>query len=241
MDEKFTPDVTPETGTSASVGNPDPSAKRELALAGLAQEAQNHADALDLRERVRQLTARALDERSLSLTELRAVLTAITEGVGSGIGARGGDLKNGVSEAVRGMREALAESADALRHSAGEARSAGRQLRETEIAPALARLKALEGELATALSQSASRTGGLLREEFTRVADELRHQGSVTRQQLGASFAEVRQRVTSDGGEFVQVVRESAHVGKARLGQVASGVLAAVSETLKRQSDRLGH
>ncbi|MHB1353752.1 MAG: DUF6781 family protein, partial [Thiobacillus sp.] len=67
-----------------------------MQLAKLHEEAAATASEPDLRERVRALTARALDERRLALGEVASVVAAIMSGVGRGLGARGGEIREGL-------------------------------------------------------------------------------------------------------------------------------------------------
>ena len=76
-------------------------------LVQLQSEAEDAASAPDLRERVRELTARALHERRVALNDIREIVHAVTSGVGDGLSARGGEMKDGLKQAISGLDDAV--------------------------------------------------------------------------------------------------------------------------------------
>ena len=72
----------------------------------------------DLRALVRDMTLRALSRRSLSVTDIMAVVRAVTEGVSLGLGRRAGELKDAAHEALAGLDEAVKKTAEATKLAA---------------------------------------------------------------------------------------------------------------------------
>lgn len=208
-------------------------------LAIIEYAASGAAAAPDIRAQVKQLVTTVLDERRLSLGELRAALSAIAAGVGSGVSARGGDLRTGLKAAVDGMDEALGEAARATGNTLKDAAANGREFREGELAESLERLKSLESEFVSALGDTAKRTGGRLADEYDRLAEEFRASGGTLRGQVGQTMGELRDRLKDDGHRIADDLRAGASEGKSRLSQAASGLLEALAEKLQRESDRL--
>lgn len=89
-------------------------------LVQLHDEAAAAASAPDLRERVRDLTARVLHERRMALNDLSELVVAISSGVGSGLAARGGEMKDGLKQAMAGLDEAVAGAAQAASYTLRE-------------------------------------------------------------------------------------------------------------------------
>ncbi len=208
-------------------------------LAQWRDEAASAASEPDLHERVRDLTARALHDRTLALKDLGEIVSAVTAGVGSGLNARGGEIRDGLRQAVSGLDEAVGSAAQSASYAIREAIDQGRAFKEHELRASLDQLRDLESQLVDTLRQTASQSGGKLKEELEILADHLKHSGTRT----GDQVRDALQQLASG-------VRETTETGRARLGetagtatdrlsQVASGVLEALSESLKRQSDRL--
>src|SRR5262245_27368496 len=66
-----------------------------------------------IRERVRDLTLKALQQRKFDYAGFREVLQSMTEGISLGAEKRGQDVKAALSQALAGMDEALTKAAQA--------------------------------------------------------------------------------------------------------------------------------
>lgn len=193
----------------------------------------------DLRERVRELTARALHERRMALQNVREVVTAVASGVGSGLTARGGEIKDGLRQAVSGLDDAVGSAAQAVSYSVREAVEQGRAFKDNELKASLEQLRDLETQLLDTLKHTASQSGGKLKEELGYLSDHLKHSGTRTGEQVREALQQLASGVKASGEAGRAGLSESASVATERLSQVASGVLSALSDSLKRQSDRL--
>jgi len=220
----------PETETSMT----DPGA-----LAQLQAEAAAAASAPDLRERVKALTARMLHERRLMLEDVRAIVTAVTTGVGEGLGARGGEIREGLKQAFAGIDDAVGSAAQAASYALQEAVSKGREFKDNELKTSLEQLRDLESQLVDTLRQTAEQSGGKLREELDSLATHLRNSGTHTGEQVREALQQLARGVRASAEAGRAGLSESAGTAVDRLAQVASGVLEALSESLKRQSERL--
>jgi gas vesicle protein len=222
-----------------------PPASNETSIHENEQLAQWHDEAAaaasepDLRERVRELTARALHERRMALQNVREIVTAISSGVGSGLTARGGEIKDGLRQAVSGLDDAVGSAAQAVSYSMREAVGQGRAFKDNELKASLEQLRDLETQLVDTLKHTASQSGGKLKEELSYLSDHLKHSGTRTGEQVREALQQLASGVKASGEAGRAGLSESASVATERLSQVASGVLSALSDSLKRQSDRL--
>ena len=205
----------------------------------LHDEAAAAASEPDLRERVRELTARALHERRMALQDLREIVSAITSGVGSGLTARGGEIKDGLKQAVSGLDDAVSSAAQAASYALQEAAAQGKAFKDTELKASLEQLRDLETQLVDTLKETAKQSGGKLKEELETLSDHLKHSGTRTGEQVREALEQLAKgvKVGSEAGRAG--LSESASTASERLSQVASGILAALSDSLKRQSERL--
>lgn len=217
----------------------EPSIPENPQLAQWRDEAAGAAAAPDLRERVRELTARALHERRMALGEVQAIVSAIAEGVGQGLSARGGEMKEGLKQAVAGLDDAVGSAAQATSYTIREAVEQGRAFKDNELKASLEQLRDLESQVVDALKATAKQSGGKLREELEHLGDHLRINGTRTGEEVRDALQQFAAGIRSGSAAGRAGLAESAGVASERLSQVASGVLAAVSESLKRQSERL--
>ncbi|MFP5404020.1 MAG: DUF6781 family protein [Gammaproteobacteria bacterium] len=208
-------------------------------LAQLQADAAAAANEPDLRERVRDLTARTLHHRRLAIEDVRAIVTAVTAGVGEGLSARGGEIKDGLKQAIAGVDEAVGSAAQAASYALQEAASQGKAFKDNELKASLEQLRDLEAQFVDTLKQTAEQSRGKLKEELESLSAHLKHSGTRTGEQARAALQQLAQGVKASGQAGRAGLSESAATAVDRLSQVASGVLEALSDSLKRQSERL--
>jgi len=223
-----------QTPASSETSIPD-----NTQLVQLHDEAAAAASTPDLRERVRELTARALHERRMALNDIREIVSAITSGVGSGLTARGGEMKDGLKQAVSGLDDAIGSAAQAASYTLREAATQGKAFKDTELKASLEQLRDLETQIVDTLKQTAKQSGGKLKEELDHLSDHLKHSGTRTGEQVRDALQQLASGVKASSEAGRAGLSESASTATERLSQVASGVLAALSDSLKRQSERL--
>jgi gas vesicle protein len=202
-------------------------------------EAEAAASAPDLRERVRDLTARALHERRMALQDLGEIVSAITSGVGSGLTKRGGELKEGLKQAVSGLDDAVSSAAQAASYALREAAEQGRAFKENELKSSLEQLRDLEAQFVDTLKQTARQSGGKLKEELENLSEHLKSSGTRTGEQVREALQQLAGGVKASSEAGRAGLSEAASAATERLSQVASGILEALSDSLKRQSERL--
>ena len=208
-------------------------------LVQLHDEAAAAVSAPDLHERVRELTARMLHERRMTLNDIRELVSAISSGVGSGLTARGGEMKDGLKQAIGGLDEAVGSAAQAASYTLREAATQGKAFKDNELKASLEQLRDLEAQIVDALKQTASQSGGKLKEEFGYLIDHMKHSGTRTGEQVREALQQLASGVKASSDAGRAGLSESASTATERLSQVASGILAALSDSLKRQSERL--
>jgi len=218
---------------------PETSILENAQLKQLHDAAASAASEPDLHERVRELTARALHERRLALQNIGEIVGAITSGVGSGLAARGGEMKDGLKQAWAGIDDAVGNAAQAASYALQEAAAQGKAFKDNELKASLEQLRDLEAQLVDSLKQTASQSGGKLKEELGYLSDHLKHSGSRTGEQVREALQQLAGGVKAGSEAGRAGLSETASTAAGRLSQVASGILAALSDSLKRQSERL--
>ncbi|MGE5318568.1 MAG: DUF6781 family protein [Hyphomicrobiaceae bacterium] len=208
-------------------------------LVQLHDEAAEVASAPDLHERVRELTARALHERRMALNDIRELVAAISSGVGSGLAARGGEMKDGLKQAISGLDEAVGSAAQTASYALSEAATQGRAFKDNELKASLEQLRDLETQIVETLKETARQSGGKLKEELEYLSDHLKISGTRTGEQVREALRRLASGVKASSEAGRAGLSESASTATDRLSQVASGILEALSDSLKRQSERM--
>ena len=182
-----------------SIPDSEPSNLEKAQLNQLHEEAAAAASEHDLYERVRELTARALHERRLALQNIGEIVGAITSGVGSGLAARGGEMKDGLKQAMTGIDAAVGSAAQAASYALQEAAAEGKAFRDNELKASLEQLRDLETQLVDSLKQTASQSGDKLKEELGYLIDHLKHSGSRTGEQVREALQQLADGVKAGG------------------------------------------
>lgn len=209
------------------------------ALNDLRREAEAAVEAPDLQERVRQLARKALLDRTLSLVEVREIMSAITAGIGSGLSRRDGEFRTELKRAMAGMHDALSSTAEAISLTLREAASQGRAFKDGELKESIARLKELEGGLMDGLKDTAQKSGGKLKAELSALLEHMKTTRTDNGERIRAALDALKTGMRSSAHVGKAEMKDAAHTAGERLSSVASGVLAALAESLQRQSDRL--
>lgn len=207
-------------------------------LVQLHDEAEAAALEPDVRERIRVLTERALRERRLGFDDIREVVSAVTSGVGSGLLKRGGEVREGMRQAVAGLDDAVGSAAQAASYTLSEAAAQGKAFKDNELKASLEQLRSLEAQIVDTLKQTARESGGKLKEELGSLSDHLKHSGTRTGEQVREALQRLAEGVKTSGRAGRAGMSETATAATARLAAVASGMLAALSDSLKRHSER---
>ena len=98
----------------------------------------------DLHDLVRDITLRALSRRALSMSEIKEVVGAVTEGVTLGLGRRAGEIKDAVRQALGGLDDAMKKTAEATKLAGQQLVAQGKEFGAQDLKPAIDDLKQME-------------------------------------------------------------------------------------------------
>jgi hypothetical protein len=215
----------------AEYTNPDLSEER------LKQAAEEFVrQGVDIRTRVHDLTLAALQSRRFDRDAMRDVFRAVTAGVATG--AEGApQMRQSIADALKGMDQALARSAEAGASALKQLASSGREFSDTELKGALANLKKLEDDFVMTVSRVADSATGQVQPEMRGALGQLTHSGTETGKQLALMVNELAHRfavLSLDAG--IAGIEVASEFG-ARFANLASGMLAGVAEALQKRSE----
>jgi len=185
-----------------------------------------------VREKLRELTVRALTQRDLAEHEIREALGAITEGVSLGAAQRAEAVKSALGEALQGMDDALSHAAEAMHLAIGEVAADVKQYREQDLQQGLHELKQLEAVFLETVGRVANSASGLVKQEMETVAEHGRRVGTDTGARVRAVTEHLGQRVRT-------VAHDAADAGKGAAKEVAARVAVTASRKLGEISARL--
>ena len=186
----------------------------------------------DIRTKVHDVTLLALKNRRFDRHGMREVVQAITEGIAFGAEQSRGELRQALSEAFRGLDQALTRSAEAGRAALGQLVATGRDISDAELKQALATMKKLEDDFLATASQAAESASEKVRPELQRIIDDARHTGTDTGKMVATTFTEFAQRFSIASLDIALAGMEAATEVGTRFAKLASGILGGIADAL---------
>jgi ABC-type transporter Mla subunit MlaD len=179
----------------------------------------------EVSRRMRDLTLNALKNRRFDREGIREVVRAVTEGMAAAAPASGGSVRHAMSQAFRGMDEALTKSVEAGEQALRQLVATGRGITDNEVKQALAGLKKIEEDFVATVSQVAESANERARPELRELVKRATHAGTETGRQTAHLMAEFTFSGIELAGQF-----------SVRFAQLASGVLAGMADALEKSA-----
>jgi len=196
-------------------------------------------DGGNIRAKVRKITLDALHRGMLDAQETRRVVRSVMQGASQGVSKAGGKTKHALGEALAGMDEALAKSAEAYKLAIEEAAGRLRDFSRHDLEKAVNNLHTLESMLLDTLKEVADQSAGEAREIYQSLA---RHT-KVNATSAGATAAAA---ITSLEKKLGRTLREVAVAGSdvalnttSKIAEAAAGFLAGLSDALHDKAKSL--
>ena len=193
----------------------------------------------DIKSAVRDITVQALSKGKLETTQIRGVVSAVVAGVTRSAETAPGDRSSGsLREALSGLDEALASSAQASRLAIEEAAAQVGSLGSNEFKRALDDLGALEGLFLSTVKEVAGSTETRLKQTLTDFVEHAKISGTAVGKAAAESTSQLSKQL---GGLVLEAASEGADVALrvgAQLSEVAAGMLEGISDSLKARSEK---
>jgi hypothetical protein len=208
----------------------------------LRQAASESVGAADIRERVRALTLEALKARKFDYAGFRDVMKSMTEGVSIGAERRGEDIRLALSEAFKGMDEAMTRAAQASSLALKELSARGREFSDKELKQALDQMKTMEGDFLDSVRQVAGTTKGAVKIGWEELVTHAQRAGTDTGTVVAQTVREFSQRMASTMTDTTLAGMDAARQMGERFAQIASGFLSGMAEAIRpgKDEDRSG-
>jgi hypothetical protein len=188
-----------------------------------------------IRERVRDLTLRAFQEKRFDYQGMKEVIEAMTAGISLGAGQRAGQVKGAVADALAGLDQALMKSAQASQLALQELAGKSREFSDSELKQAIDQMKKLESDFMAAASKAAESGGVAVKAEFREFVTHAQRFGTDTGTVVAQTMREFSHRIASQMVDAQIAGLEAARELNARFAQAASGFLQAMADSLREE------
>ncbi|MDH5546530.1 MAG: hypothetical protein OEZ43_13125 [Gammaproteobacteria bacterium] len=189
---------------------------------------------VDIQQTVRDITLKALTERQLDKEGIKAVIGAVTTGVTQGVEANKDKMNTSFKQALSGMDEAVAKSAQAAKLAATEAMGKVSDFADHEFKETLSQLENLEDLFIDTVNAAAQQAGKLANESFRDLTSHLKNSGSDAGRQAKEAAEQLRQQLTTAGKEGMEAAMKAGKQAGNQIAQIASGILAGMADALKK-------
>jgi hypothetical protein len=184
-----------------------------------------------IRERVRGLTGRALQQGRVDPEAVRDIVRAVIGGTSGNMAISSAEARKLFADTISKIDEALVQSANETHAALQELAARGEDFTDNDLKEALVSLRKLEQDYAAAAGQIAEAMSGNLRREMMQLTAHAQNVG-----------VEASARVASMMSEFAGGVGAAYGTTKirdagARMVLLASGLLAGVADALRDQSE----
>jgi len=208
------------------------------------EELKNKAQELlhsgeDIRQKLHELTVRALTQRQLAEQEIREVLGAITEGVSLGAAERTEAVRAALGDAMKGMDDALSHAAEAMQLALGEVSSHAQEFAEQDLKQGINELKKLEAMLLETVGRVAQGAGGLVKQEMAALAEHARHSGTGTGERVKAVAEELGNRLRATAQQASDAGKQAAREVGVRVAELASRKLSEIAARIANKAEQL--
>lgn len=192
----------------------------------------------DIRATVRDLTLKALHGRQLTLSQIREVLRAVTEGVNIGALKSPVDPSKTLTDAMAGMDDALLNAVEANRVALQRLTGDGQSFEESQMKKALDELERYEDTFLRTVRQASGGAGEQLKAQWATVLKTTRMEGTDTGARVAATMDEFSNKMQRAMRESRTTGFKFAHALTRNYTTLLSGVLIGLSEGLRHQAAR---
>ncbi|MEO8629007.1 MAG: DUF6781 family protein [Betaproteobacteria bacterium] len=186
-----------------------------------------------IRERIRDLTLQALQQRKFDYTGFQSVMKSMTEGISIGAEKRGADIKHALAEAFTGMDQAFTKAAQAGSLAMKDLAARGKEFSDRDLKQGLEQMKRMEQDFLETARTVSNNTGGAVQNEWQALLTHAQRTGTDTGALVSQTMREFSGRMASTMTDTTVASVEAAREFGERFAQAASGFLSGMSEALK--------
>ncbi len=186
----------------------------------------------NVRTAVRDMTLKALQQRELTLDQIRKVLHSITEGVNLGVTKREINVEKALSDAVAGMDDALLRVVQASNVALHRLTGEGYDYEDSNLKRALDGLEKLEDEFLRSIAKATDSANEKIKAPWNRVLEKTKLSGTAAGNQVVSTVRDYSKRARVAMRAQRETGFKTAHLLTQNFATLASGVLIGMSEGL---------
>jgi hypothetical protein len=208
----------------------NPAIDVDQALKGLASQSMKQGR--DVRAAVRGLTLKALQQRELTLDQIRKVLRSVIEGVNLGVAKRETKVEKVLSDTLAGMDDALLKAVQASNVALHRLTGEGYDYEDSNLKHALDELEKLEDEFLQSIVKATDSASERIRAPWDRVLKKAKVSGTATGTQVASTLRDYAKRARAAMRKQHETSFKTAHLLTQNFATLASGILIGMSEGL---------
>jgi hypothetical protein len=185
-----------------------------------------------IRERVKDLTSKVLQQGRLDPEAVRDVVNAVLGRAAGSTAASGAKARELFADTVRQLDDALVKSASATHSALQQLASRGQDFTDNDLKDALVSLRKLEEDYAAAATRLAEAMSANLRREMTEIAAHAQNLGVEASVRVANVMGEFANAMGA-AGSGLGAVRDAG----ARMAMLASGVMAGIADALRDRTE----
>jgi phosphoribosyl-ATP pyrophosphohydrolase len=182
------------------------------------------------------MTTQALKQGRVDPEGMREVVRAMSSGTVFDTSPQGEDARQAFTEAIKGLDQALAQSAQAAHSALEQLAARGKDYTDNDLKEALASLRKMQEDYVATANRVAQAATGNLRRELLELALHTQRVGADASVRMATVMNELALRMGSSYRAGASSGLEAARTYSTRMALVASGVLAGVADALRDQA-----
>ncbi len=186
----------------------------------------------NVRATVRDLTLKSLQQRELTLVQIRKVLRSVTEGVNLGVVKREMNVEKALSDTVAGMDDALLKAVHASNVALHKLTGEGYDYEDSNLKLALDELEKLEDEFIQSIVNATDGASEKIKAPWSRVLEKTKLSGTAAGTQVASTIRDYAKRAQAAMRVQRETSFKTAHLLTQNFATLASGILIGMSEGL---------
>ena len=191
----------------------------------------------NVRTAVRDVTLKALQQRELTLDQIRKVLQSITEGVNLGVSKREINVEKALSDTIAGMDDALLKVVQASNVALHRLTGEGYDYEDSNLKQALNELEKLEDEFLQSIAKATDSASEKMKAPWNRVLEKTRLSGTAAGSHVASTMRDYAKRAQAAMRAQRETGFKTAHVLTQNFATLTSGILIGMSEGLGATRD----
>ena len=190
----------------------------------------------DIRHDIRSVTLQALSDGHLDAKKINKVIHAVMEGVSIGAEDKGEQVKNALSDAMSGMDEALAKSAEASKLAVEEAAGHIKDFSSHDLKRAIDDLLALEELFFDTVRDVAKGTNETIKETLSDLVDHAKQSGTNVGKTTSDAASSLSQKLSNTLKDTASAGIQSTADVLAHIANASAGILEGIADRLQKEN-----